>query len=377
MNKVFTLIFAAMAGLALSACSGTIDPESEVPEGVLRIFADKTEILADGNDEVTFKVMFGNEDVSNSKTLQLVRTFEGQDKYMSRGVNKFSTVTAGTYKFRAEYYYEGNHKTDNEVEVVAEQFFSGEEKNFKRRFLGLLFTSTGCTSCPLSSQGIKDLQASRPGEISVASFHKDYSSTLADPMTVPETAEFASALGGFSGLPAFFWNMRKDSKSGGGANESMFAESLEKEEAAYQTYSGISVSTTLDGTKSKLDIEVGVTSNNPSVFRYLVILVEDAIPAVGDYEQQSNSNLGDYKHNNVVRKALTSPSGDKLNDNLPLTVGVEAKAVESVEIQDGWNVDNMRVIVAGMTSDDGGINWTVNNVNECKAGESSPYLYEE
>jgi hypothetical protein len=43
-----------------------------VPEGVLRIFADKTEISADGNDEVTFTVMFGSEDVSNAKTLQLI-----------------------------------------------------------------------------------------------------------------------------------------------------------------------------------------------------------------------------------------------------------------------------------------------------------------
>jgi hypothetical protein len=56
MFKRITYIFAA---LVLAACSGTIDPESqkpdgpagnpmeEVPEGVLRIFADKTEVTAD------------------------------------------------------------------------------------------------------------------------------------------------------------------------------------------------------------------------------------------------------------------------------------------------------------------------------------------
>ena len=72
MFKRITYIFAA---LVLAACSGTIDPESqkpdvpagnpmeEVPEGVLRIFADKTEVSADGNDMVTFTVMFGKEDV--------------------------------------------------------------------------------------------------------------------------------------------------------------------------------------------------------------------------------------------------------------------------------------------------------------------------
>jgi hypothetical protein len=30
-----------------------------------------------------------------------------------------------------------------------------------------------------------------------------------------------------------------------------------------------------------------------------------------------------------------------------------------------------------MTSADGGYNWTVNNVNECRLGGSAPYIYEE
>ena len=81
MNKFFGYILAI---LAFAACSGTVDPDSvkpeepagnpmeEVPEGVLRIFADKTEIAADGSETVTFTVMFGKEDVSNAKTLQLI-----------------------------------------------------------------------------------------------------------------------------------------------------------------------------------------------------------------------------------------------------------------------------------------------------------------
>ena len=105
MNKVFRYIGLAFSALALSACSGTIDTnegkndpdagKDQVPEGVLRIFADKTEISADGNEEVTFTVMFGSEDVSNAKTLQLIRKFNGGEKgkYMAYGVNKYSTVT--------------------------------------------------------------------------------------------------------------------------------------------------------------------------------------------------------------------------------------------------------------------------------------------
>lgn len=378
MMKSIRNILAALSFIALAACSGTVDPDSgtetkdpmkEVPEGVLRIFADKTEISADGNEEVTFTVMFGSEDVSNAKTLQLVRSFNGEEKYMAYGVNKYSTVTAGEYTFSAKYYYAGNHFTDNSVVVEAKQFFTGEEKNYKRRYLGTLFTSTGCNSCPLAAKGLKKLQEENPDVITLAAFHADM--TIPDPMTIAETYEFQSALGGFQGLPAFFWNMREDSYTGG----SVFTESFAVEQEAYDTYSGVAIATSYDASSSKLDVELGITSNMPAVFRYMIILVEDDIPAKGEYEQNGQSQ--DYIHYNVVRKVLTGVSGDKINDNLPLTVGVETKASKSVTLSKAWNAENMRVIVAAMTSEDGGFNWTVNNVNECKVGGSVSYIYEE
>lgn len=376
--KFARYILTAFSFIALAACSGTVDPDSgtenkdpmkEVPEGVLRIFADKTEISADGNEEVTFTVMFGSEDVSNAKTLQLVRTFNGEDKYMAYGVNKYSTVTAGEYTFSAKYYYGGNHFTDNAVVVNAKQFFTGEEKDYRRRYLGTLFTSTGCNSCPLAARGLKDLQAANPDEIIIAAFHADM--TVPDPMTIAATYEFQSALGGFQGLPAFFWNMREDSYTGGSA----FTESFAAEKEAYNTYSGVTITTTYDESSSNLVVDLGITSNMPAVFRYMAILVEDNIPATGDYAQ--NGQGKDYIHYNVVRQVLTGVNGDKINDNLPLTEGVEAKSSKSVTLSKDWNADNMRVIVAAMTSEDGGYNWTVNNVNECKVGESVSYLYAE
>ena len=376
--KLARYILSAISFIALAACSGTVDPDSgtetkdpmkDVPEGVLRIFADKTEISADGNDEVTFTVMFGSEDVSNAKTLQLIRNFNGDEKYMAYGANKFSTVTAGTYTFSAKYYYAGNNYTDNSVTVEAKPFFNGEEKNYKRQYLGTLFTSTGCNSCPLAAKGLKQLQADNPGEIILAAFHADM--VVPDPMTIAETYEFQTALGGFQGLPAFFWNMREESYTGGSA----FSESFAEEKDAYDTYSGVAVETAYDEGSSKLDVNIGITSNVPSVFRYMVILVEDDIPAKGEYEQ--NGQNENYVHYNVVRKVLTNVTGEKINDNLPLTVGVEVKASKSVTLSKDWKPENMRVIVAAMTSEDGGYNWTVNNVNECKIGGSVSYLYEE
>ena len=357
-----------------ASCEGTVDPMDgqkepqvdstlNVPEGVLRIFADKTTIAADGQEEVTFKVMFGSEDVSNAKTMQITRSFEGEAaKYMAYGVNKFSTSTAGTYVFKAEYYYAGKQYTDNEVKVTATEYFSGDTKKYARKVLGVYFTSTSCTSCPSASAGLKKLQAEHPGEISVVAFHKYMA--MPDPMEIPETDEFRSILGGFTGLPRLFWNMRTGTELIGPD----FSDSYAQEVGAYVTTCGVSVSTALEGPELKVDI--GITSNIPAVYRYIVFLVEDGID---EYEQNGKY----YVHNNVVRDVLTPASGSKLNDDLPLTVGVEAKAQVTAQLSEDWDVANMRVVVAALRSDDGGETFVVNNVNECKAGGNAQYGYDE
>lgn len=353
--RYFAVLFSALAVLS---CAGTMDdsgaseePDS-VPEGVLRIFADKTSIDADGNDEVTFTVMFGSRDVSNEKTLQLVRKYGSEEKYMAYGANKFSTVTAGKYEFSAKYYYAGNHVSDNSVTVEAKQFFSGEEDEYEQRVLGAYFTSTGCTSCPSATKGLKDLQAANPGKISIVAFHS-HMGAVNDPMTIAETGDFNAALGGFDGLPRLFWNMRQGTNLIGPS----FTESYEEEISQYQPQCGVTVDTEAAG--SKYAINIGITSNIPAVYRYIVFLVEDGIVA-------DQTGDPDYVHNNVVRAVLTSPSGDKINDNLPLTVGVEAKTAKVFSPDEDWNLENMRVVVAAMLSDDGGYNWTANNVAECK-----------
>lgn len=360
-----------LALLAFAACSGTVDPESgktddpevdpmtQVPEGVLRIFADKTEIAADGSEEVIFTVMFGSEDVSTARTLQVIREYDGEQKYMAYGANKFSTVTAGSYKFTAKYYYAGNFYTDNSVTVEAKQFFSGEEKAYEQRVLGVYFTSTGCTSCPSATKGIKNLQEANPDIISVVAFHS-HMGVVTDPMVVPETALFNAVLGGFDGLPRLFWNMRKDTHLIGPSFDESFAEEI----AAYEPQCGVSIETSED------NINIGITSNLPSVYRYLVFIVEDGIVA----DQTGDPN---YVHSNVVRAVLTSEKGDKLNDNLPFTVGVEVKASKTLDLSPDWNKDNLRVIVAATTSTDGGYTFVVNNVAECRLGESVDYQYAE
>jgi hypothetical protein len=106
-----------------------------------------------------------------------------------------------------------------------------------------------------------------------------------------------------------------------------FKDSFAEEIAAYTPQCGLSVAAGLsisdyDGkpedANAVYEINIGITSNLPSIYRYLVFIVEDGIVA-------EQTGVHDYVHNNVVRAVLTSEKGDKLNDNLPLTVGVKQK----------------------------------------------------
>ena len=61
--RFFIMLCAVLT--AFASCGAPADTDVEVvPDGVLKIFADKTDIAADGSDCVTFSVMFGSEDVS-------------------------------------------------------------------------------------------------------------------------------------------------------------------------------------------------------------------------------------------------------------------------------------------------------------------------
>jgi hypothetical protein len=84
-----------------------------------------------------------------------------------------------------------------------------------------------------------------------------------------------------------------------------------------------------------------------------------------------------YVHDNVVRKMVAPQvSGNDINNREPFTPGVEVVVEKSVSIEDGWNLENLRVVVAALTTLDGGETWTCSNANECKLGESVDYCIE-
>ncbi len=371
MKKLFRLFsllaFVGLASALLLSCHGQSDDpiDMEVPEGVLRIFADKQAISADGSDIVTFTVKFGSEDVSTAKTLQLIRTCQGVETLMPYGTNSFSTVVAGEYTFKAEYYNAGKYYSDNEVKVVAKATQSGgDSKEYVQRVLGFQFTSVGCTSCPTLAANLKAVQSAYPGRLLPVSFHQDFNQS--DPMTHPMTSAYYKLIKR-DGLPQFNANLIINDDYITVMDYSAIVEMLDSVAELYPATCGVAVDCS-EIKDNSIEVTVRVTSNIATAYRYQIFLLEDGIN-----EYQAGAGY-DYVHNNVV-VATSSDSvyGDRLNEGVAFQSGVEVSATKTLSLPRGCNSENLRVVVAALNSYDGGNSYVVNNCTECGVGQSVGY----
>lgn len=361
--------FALLAVVCSGGCSGS-DDDPDVPEGTLRITADKTSIKADGADAVTFRVMYGSADVSRSQEMTLIRTINGQPAELDGGVNTFTASAAGDYTFRARY-KDGDKvvESDNSVNVTATPV-GGQTVNFARKLLFMQFTSVGCLNCPTMSTSLKAVQAERPGLLAAASFHLQYDPNYPDPMWLRINDTYGQKFS-VTGLPTGFLDL--DPQSRMTSDKSSMDKQITAALAQGAAACGVAIVSSYDEDTHEAKIEVKVKSNTAEVYRYLILLVEDSIPYF-----QLGADEAEYHHNNVVRAVLSSSVyGERLNQGQALQPGVEVTTNRTAALDDGWNPRNMRVIAAALASSDDGVTFTCRNVNECAVGESADYQLNE
>lgn len=341
--------------------------EEQLEVGTMRIYANKTTLNADGTDFIDFTIIYGTEsgnlDISEGPTTRLVYTFNGQQTKLGYGVHRFSTTTPGEYTIHATAYRGGDRISENEITVVATDS-NTTGLNFYHKHLGMQFTSVGCQNCPALSVAIKAVQGEMPGRLIATSFHEDFK--VSDPMTLPISTKYHSHLGE-DGLPRFFLNMRTGDI---GAYQTSIERGIENHLSLYPPTCGVAIESTLNG--STLTLRSKITSTTSTVYRYEVFLVEDGIV----YEQLGVT--GNYTHNNVVRQVLSgSITGARFNLGEALEPGKEYVEERTIQLNDSWVKENMRIVVMALTTPDGGDSYVVNNCNECKLGESAAYEYEE
>lgn len=358
---------ANLCQLGQSADYMAVEHYNGIPEQQLTITADKSAIVANGSDAVTFTVKYGAEDVSRSKTMNIIYTYNGEEIELTGGVNSFTTTVAGEYKFKARYYKGGDIYSQEEVVVVASSALSEGAQNFCHKLLGVQFTSVGCQNCPTLSSVIKSIQTSQPDRLVPVSFHIDYN--VADPMRIAMGDTYYKALKGI-GLPMFNLDLRGESLT---ASRSAIETEMENRMANYPPTCGVAITTSYDAETRSLTIIPRIKSNTASSYRYIVMLVEDGI----EYEQYGVT--GSYTHNNVVRAVLSdNVYGAKFNGGTTLVAGVDTPLQSPIKTTLGavWKVENMRVVVCALSTSDNGSTYYCNNTNQCALGKSVDYQLE-
>ncbi|MBR0335494.1 MAG: Omp28-related outer membrane protein [Alistipes sp.] len=339
-----------------------------IPEQKLTISADKSTISADGADAVTFTVKYGATDVSKDKSVNIIRTFNGEQMELGAGANSFTTTVAGRYTFKARYYMGGEYISENEVTVEALSAVSDGAQNFRHKLLGMQFTSIGCPNCPTLSSVIKSIQSSQPERLVPVSFHLDY--TIPDPMRIDMGDTYYKTLKGI-GLPMFNLDLYNGEEMT--SNRSVIESEMKKRVENYPPTCGVAITTSYDAQSRELTITPRIKSNTASSYRYLVMLVEDGIKV------EQYGVTGDYTHNNVVRAVLSDNIyGSRFNNGATLAVGVDTQLSAPIKttLKSNWKAENMRVVVSALSTYDGGKSYNCNNTNECEIGKSVGYLLE-
>lgn len=379
MKSIVKFLLPVLMLLPFYACSGNLDDEGDaaeygVPEGVLRIFADKTEIAADGVEKVTFTVVYGSSDVSDMSGMVISHERGGVVTELPEGKHEFTSTAPGEYVFTATYDYGGKKHTDNSVKVTVRSSGSQISSGYRQKMIAMQFTSVGCVNCPILAEALKNVQKNYPDKIIPVAFHLDYD--VEDPMTLSMNSRFYSRLSDKDdhslGLPMFAFNFRKSSQPIINEYAKIVSE-MELQAELYPPVCGVAVETSYDEGSGKVQIDAKFRSDVAMDARYHIFLLEDG------YEYYQAGFDGDeYVHDNVLRYISSdNVLGSKIEQGKVLEPGREYVVSKSVKLDGSWNASKMRVVVAMLCSYDGGETYCSNNANECSIGESADYSYED
>lgn len=367
MKKILNIFaaFALFAGLA--GCSGSDEPDPVVNDGKLTLNADKTSIAATGADKVTFQVMLGNTDVTKSASIYLVER-DGTTVREKQSSAVFGSRDAGSFVFEAQYTHDGVKMTSERVEITVTP--SDLKEVFYRKIFAQYFTSVGCHNCPNMYTALKNLDQAYKDRLVIGAFHTNYQS-ITDPMFLEITAKYMIEIVFQSGLPGCFLDLRPDTNCYSVTPVQTTMEHIDRVLKDYPATCGVKIDSKYDESKGQVRVTFTVKASLTNEYRILPFLVEDKIIAGQDTSGTWDNN---YEHNNAVRLSLSSQLvGDRLN-----TIEKDAEATKSYtfNIQEGWNPENLRIVVCVLDTTDG-VNFCGNNSATCGINESIDYAYNE
>jgi len=366
-------VFAVLLSVfALSACSDDDDeptptPDEPTTEVRAELTASKTEIVANGKDEVVFTVKLGEEDVTDQSIIMYNGAkMEG---------NVFTTKEDGQHVFYAVY---NNYEVTEKVTVTATHDPEAKQfTDFRRRVLAIQGTGTWCGYCPRLSSGILYFNQNDPNKDDIVFVAAHSSDALSN--TFSHT--IVNYLG-MSGLPDMKLNLDKAlAVNTKGSGDAIAGNIRSRLDYILRTPSKTAIKATASEVDANgditvnADIKVGVAST----YRVAAWLVEDKVYA----EQNDPFGYGGVdeifnNHDNVLRASSSeNATGELLNGKDKIA----AETIESFSCKLNTKTAkvkdpaNCRVLIIVTVYNSG--TFTVDNVINVPLGATVDYEYKK
>ena len=377
--NLFLVLTLLLGGVSLASCEklpeiegteqgGTENNIPTTPVAKSAVLSASTSIIvADGEDEVTFTVLFGEQDVTDSVYMYV------DNKRMTS--TKFSTDKAGSYKFFASY----KGKISNTVVITAanpalyiglpEDSQPDKFDGFDRKVLVAEGTGTWCGYCPYMIRALELFEengSNASKAVIVATHSGDEFSNQAS-----EAAVVAMKIKGF---PSCVLNLDPEILIENN-NPDINAEyintmvGMELKEAARV---GIAATTAVSADSTVVGVRTAVKVGEEGSYRINAWLIEDGVEAY-----QNGAEVIDHKH--ILRAAShVSPiQGVLLGEKETCSAGEQVEFYYEFDTKkaDVESVENCKVVVLVTATNGTSSKYVVNNIIECPVGESVPFAY--
>lgn len=342
-NFLKYFVIAAAVAVPLFSCQ---DPVEEVVEAEPVLEADKTSLMADGTDAVTFTVTLDGTDVTSLSQISV-------NAVVISG-NKFSTYEPGRYAVKAVC----DGKESNTLVLEASEV-EAIESQFVRNVAVFEFTGAWCTFCPSGYSNMNFVisrNSAYKETVHIMAFHS--SGEGIDDLAIPETDKIMSDMKIGTGFPSFLTDLRT---GGGLADGNTFKSSLVEAFEQYPSHCGVALESQIaDG---KIKVNAKLHSEKTSSYRIAVFVVEDNVKY---YQKDGSLTYDSYNHRHVVRRIISSSyKGDRLGD---VKAGEEVSKEYETNVDPAWNAG--QVYIYALAIDDKGF---VNNLCICPVNGKSDF----
>lgn len=343
--KKIALFMAVAVGLA--SCHGQ---EDDITLEV-KLNATTTTIVADGQQSVTFQVMYGVDVVNSEAELYLTSHPD-----MGWSGYEFSTTEPGDYVFQAIY----RDQPSNQVTITATAPAEPRESRFERHICVMDLTGSWCTFCPDGMNKLNFYVQKKEWKdiVHILALHDNTEGN--DPMGIPLASRMMSEYGNY-GYPAFITDLRDSGSLS--TNVGDIVPSFNRSIDEYPAECGVKLSSELND--RELSVDVTLFAELAGEYAVDVFLLEDGIIAP---QKDGSVTHEEYVHKHVVRALLNS---DHHGESLGSFEAEQEKTKSyTYTLPEEWVVENMSIVALAITK-----NGYVNNVAECVLGSSVDYNY--